>query len=330
MKIAIVGDVHWSKYSSIVRGRGEKYTTRLEHLINSLNWCEMTADKYETDAMVYLGDFFDRADMNAEEITALKEIGWNYQPHYFLVGNHELGLTATDFNSSEVFGLLPTGNVISKPTTILDNVGNKITFLPYSLEENRPELPVSDIIFSHNDLQMQYGFYKSEIGYDVDEIKTKCKLFINGHLHNHYIFGNIVNLGNICGQNFNEDATKYDHYMMILDTDKCTYTLEKNPYALKFYKFDFCATNKSLAEPLDSNSVVTAKCFAEDACVLENLYADVLEKRLIINRGIVKSDTTTEDIQLDTVDHLEKFRQFVHKEIGDTPIINELLNEVTA
>ena len=38
MKILCVGDVHWSQNSSILRSRGEYYSTRLQNLIASVNW----------------------------------------------------------------------------------------------------------------------------------------------------------------------------------------------------------------------------------------------------------------------------------------------------
>ena len=38
MKICCFGDTHWSEYSSILRSMGEKYSTRLENLIKSVNW----------------------------------------------------------------------------------------------------------------------------------------------------------------------------------------------------------------------------------------------------------------------------------------------------
>ena len=37
MRILIYTDVHFSQYSSIIRSRGKKYSTRLENLINSIN-----------------------------------------------------------------------------------------------------------------------------------------------------------------------------------------------------------------------------------------------------------------------------------------------------
>lgn len=38
MKICAVGDIHWCDYSSIIRGRGEYFSHRLENCIKSINW----------------------------------------------------------------------------------------------------------------------------------------------------------------------------------------------------------------------------------------------------------------------------------------------------
>ena len=87
MKIGIIGDIHFSEYSSILRGRGQYFSQRLENCVTSINWAEeMTSD---CDQVVYLGDFFDKPSLNAEEITALNSIQWNDRYHRFLVGNHE-------------------------------------------------------------------------------------------------------------------------------------------------------------------------------------------------------------------------------------------------
>ena len=103
MKIGIVGDIHWSKYSSILRSRGKKYSKRLENCIESINWAEDTTR--DCDMVVYLGDFFDNESLKSEEITALSEIKWNKLPHKFLVGNHELGLNDLSFSSAHIFDL---------------------------------------------------------------------------------------------------------------------------------------------------------------------------------------------------------------------------------
>ena len=119
MKIGVVGDVHWSKYSSIVRSRGNKYSTRLENCIKSINWAEEVTK--HCDLIVYLGDFFDKSDLSAEELSALNDLIWNDVPHKFLVGNHEMGLNDLSFSSSHTFNLHDNFEVIDEPTYLEQN-----------------------------------------------------------------------------------------------------------------------------------------------------------------------------------------------------------------
>ena len=51
MKICCFGDTHWSEYSSILRSMGEKYSTRLENLIKSVNWVFNTALEKKCDEL---------------------------------------------------------------------------------------------------------------------------------------------------------------------------------------------------------------------------------------------------------------------------------------
>ena len=76
MKVLIIGDIHFSQYSSIIRKRGEFYSERLENLLWSINWVEKQAEENKVDKIIYLGDFFDRSDLNAEELTAFRDIRW--------------------------------------------------------------------------------------------------------------------------------------------------------------------------------------------------------------------------------------------------------------
>ena len=74
MKFVIYADPHWSSYSSIVRGRGSKYSDRLEKLISSINYVEAVAEETDADGIICLGDFFDKEFLNSEEISALSEV----------------------------------------------------------------------------------------------------------------------------------------------------------------------------------------------------------------------------------------------------------------
>ena len=55
MKILVVGDIHWSAYSSILRSRGKRFSTRLEYLIKSMNWVEDMSKKYGVEMLRWEG-----------------------------------------------------------------------------------------------------------------------------------------------------------------------------------------------------------------------------------------------------------------------------------
>ena len=62
---------------------------------------------------------------------------------------------------------------------------------------------------------------------------------VNGHLHNgNRISKNLINLGILTGANFGEDAARYPHNIMVLDTDTLAFELIENPYAFNFYKLE--------------------------------------------------------------------------------------------
>lgn len=259
MRVGVVGDVHWCSYSSIVRSFGKKYTTRLENLIESVNWAEKTLAG--CDLIVYLGDFFDRSDLNSQEITALKELKWNSSTHIFLLGNHEIYSNSKDgFNSLYSLTLQNYGNfvLVDRPMYIYE-----LCFLPYGkydskLDDIFPRDLRKHIVFSHNDLKgFNYGGYTTTDGIDISDINNSCRLFVNGHLHNHYDTGNIlINLGNLTGQNFSEDAEKYKHYVMVLDTDTYQVNYFTNSHALNFYKFNLMYDVDPL-KMIDGNAVVS-------------------------------------------------------------------------
>ena len=97
MRLLIFGDNHWCKYSSILRGRGTKYSLRLENQIRSLMWVDDVATEYHCDAIVCDGDFFDKPMLDSEEITALSDISFTHSMTY-LVGNHESDMSDLSYN----------------------------------------------------------------------------------------------------------------------------------------------------------------------------------------------------------------------------------------
>lgn len=345
MKICIVGDVHWSRYSSIVRSRGKYFSTRLENLIKTLNWVEKTAKEYNCEKEIFLGDFFDRAELSDEEISSLPMIEWNdsAKKRYFIVGNHESGLSTLEFNSTSALSHIERNLVVNVPLFSPVDDKTELLFLPYITEDNRKPLKEyiegrnqnkKLIICSHNDIKdFQMGRFLSVAGFSIGEIEKNCDLYINGHLHNgSWVTKNILNLGNITGQNFGEDASVYEHHIGILDTDTGEIEFVENPYALNFYKIDI-EEEKDIDKlnKLKNNAVLSIRC--EESLrdkVKETLETrDVVASKVIVFRKVADTQSGPSIADINTVDHLKKFADFIlSKEWDDIGITKEELVEV--
>ena len=341
MKIGIIGDIHWSRYSSILRLRGEKYSYRLENCIKSINWAEQITS--DCSFVVYLGDFFDTSELNAEEITAIKDIQWNTQEHIFLVGNHEMGLNDLSYSSSHLFNYID----IDKGSTVIDTPVKyewsncNVHFLPYILEDQRKpfneyvrkEENKRTIVFSHNDIAgLQLGKYVSKSGFEVEDIQNNCDGFINGHLHNGgEVAEGIINIGNLTGQNFSEDAFKYKHRIAILDTATMDIEYFENPFALNFYKID---STKQLWDitKLKSNAIITLRCAEESQAYYRELL--VSATNVVAHRFITVpkegTQTSTDSVkELLAVNHIDKFKEYVLNTLGSSDIVLQELEEVS-
>lgn len=346
MKICIYSDPHWSTYSSILRQRGIVFSKRLETLIDSVNWVERLAEQQMCDWVFCLGDFFDRNNLTAEEITALNELKWADMPHTFIVGNHEITKDDLSMNSMNV--LSKYGEVVNKPT--YNNLcGINLYLIPYIDEDNRKSLKdtmleanpnydyqsVSEknVIFSHNDIKgIRYGAYVSEMGWSINEIENNCNLYLNGHLHNgQWISNKILNVGSLSGQNFTEDGFAHKHCAFILDTDTLELQAFENPYAIYFYKVDILKEN-------DLSKLDNLKNACVSITIKESLISKVKEKvkslsNIITHRTVVIPDdelvveTNSEEL-LGKVNHLDKFNDFILTQLGNFDIVKYELEKV--
>ena len=358
MKILVIGDVHWSQYSSILRKRGKKYSYRLENLIQSVNWAEQLALQANCELVVYLGDFFDRAEINSEEISALKEIVWASKPHYFLVGNHEAGRGELLYNSANLFGITDFTVVDSVKPLYIDN-DDRVLFVPYILEENRLSLQeylnkLNDdsyqvrhtLVFSHNDIKgFAMGKFISQEGFDIVDIDKNCDLYLNGHLHNGgRVSEKIINVGNLTGQNFSEDAFKYNHSVIVLDTDNLTCAVYENPYALNFYKLDFTVNNdidyiNYISGMMKSNCVATIKCNEDDLGYIRARFdpkhkdelipynCNMIETRIIVQSNRINNYANIESKDLH-IDHFEQFSNYMIEHLGKSEVLEYELQKV--
>ena len=330
-KILAYSDVHWSQYSSIIRSRSNTFSTRLENCIQSVNWAEQLGKLHQVERVICLGDFFDKSELNAEELSAINCIEWCDCNHYFLVGNHEMGINSLNYSSSHLFQLIPNCIVIDKPRQIYCD-DCELFLLPYTLNPDKINYTKErkTIMFSHNDIAgIQMGNFISKTGYSIEEIKRVSDLFINGHLHNGAkICDGVINIGNLTGQNFSEDASVYDHVAFIIDTESLRVDVYENPYAFNFYKLDATSKNISLSN-LKSNSVITLKCKEKDVEKYREEISNnknIIESRLLIDYGT--NSNTEYNIEDLTVDHLSRFREYILSNVGNDEIILEELEEV--
>lgn len=352
MKILVVGDIHFSQYSSILRKRGNKYSIRLENLIDSINWAEDLAIQLKADKIVYLGDFFDKPELVSEEITALTEIKWSTIDHVFLCGNHEIASRDLAFNSANTF--LLTNMKVINDVEKEEFREFELCYLPYIFEEDRKDIHFylgdknkKRIIFSHNDIKdFQMGSFISTEGFSIEDIQNNCDIYLNGHLHNGgKVEDKIINVGNITGQNFSEDGFKYTHSVVLLDTEDMSCAVYDNPYAFNFYKIDFTGKNDDIDYInkigfMIRNAIITIRCYEDNYSYLNKRFnpstlkdnliprqCNVVECRFIIqqkNKEISKEDSM-EDI---SIDHIEKFKSYILEKFGETDIVKLEINEV--
>lgn len=335
MKILIYSDIHISQDSSIVKSFGKYYSTRLEYIIKSITWAENLATNEKCDLIFNLGDTFNKPIVNAMEATAVQDICWADIPHYILVGNHDSDVVSLEYSSVSILKKLGF-HIIKEVTHLYDN-DDVFTFIPYILEDNRKPLTEylvgkNDIVLSHNDIAgFRFGNFVSKEGFKIDDIEKSCKLFLNGHLHNSsFLSDKILNVGNLCGQNFTEDSLKYSHGCWILDTKTNSLEFHENPYALNFYKLEYPA-DKKIFSNLKNNSVLMIKCERSYQEELKNIlsnYSDkiVTTRVLLYDKDIIENIDT--QVKLDKVDHLKQFTDFIHEQLGNTELVNQELMEV--
>lgn len=347
MRILVFADNHFCEHASIIRKYGTTFSARLENQIKSMNWAESLAAEKNIDIYVGLGDFFDKPELNECEITALNNIQWNNKPHFFIVGNHESSRSNLKYSSAEILKDEENSHfVISDYTTLSDSEADvELCVLPYITEVERKTIPdyfgpkdpaKKRIIFSHNDIKgIQMGPVISRTGFELEDLQQNCDLCFNGHLHNGQpVAKNIVNLGNLTGKDFGEDASKYLHNIAIIDTNTGKVEFIENPHAFNFYKLDiFTKEDINRLKALKDNSVVSLKCkeqFVKEVREIIETLPNIIEHRIIIDRDYTVGELadTALDISTLTVDHLGKFIECCKEKIENSEILSLELAEV--
>ena len=340
-KILVFADNHFCERVSIVNKFGLKYSVRLENQIATMNWIADLANSRAVNAVVCLGDFFDKPQLTDQELTALNEIKWAAAPHYFLVGNHESEENDLQYSSTKA---LESENrlVVDTPRVIqLDDC--ELAFLPYIVESNRKGVgeyfsalgEKRRILFSHNDLfGVQLGPIVSVTGFKPDELGAYCDLCLNGHLHNgQKITDKVMNLGNITGRDFGEDFKKYKHCAAIVDTESLSVELIENPHALAFYKIEI-GKEKDLSQlkTLADHAVISVKVSESLASKAREIIdandgGKIVEHRLVVMHEETNGESKVDPADL-TMDQYARFAQCCREKLENTEILEQELAEI--
>lgn len=295
----------------------------------------------QADAVVCLGDFFDRDSLTGEELTALNEVRWAQMPHHFVVGNHEMSSADLSKSSQHALALGEWFTIHDKPTSVFVG-GKQLCFLPYQAEESVRGLaeyfpdPAPRIVFSHNNIKgMQMGKFLSDVGLDLNDLTASSWLFFNGHIHNAGCAAQHVwNVGNLTGQNFSEDAERYEHIAVVVDTEIGSVNPYCNPHALNFYKID-CTTTANLSNRIRAisqpNAVVSLRVRDADRQQVQDLLraqSNVLEYRITVepNQSCQNEDVRREEFS--RVDYIAEFQSFIQTNLGATEDILTELREI--
>lgn len=363
-KILIYTDNHFSEKSSILNNPYDEKCSRLNNQLNTLKWLHKTAIENNCTNIICLGDFFDQVKLTDLELTALSNLKDSFDEvlnkgisYEFLVGNHESSVASLDTSCANIFKLLsPQVKVFSKPEKVIVDNKFEICYLPYQYEASHNEgtnivdffgnkSSYKRIVLSHNDLaNVQYGVIKSKWGFSIESIQKETDLFLNGHLHNGTnITDKIINLGNITGNDFGEDAFKFSHNAMILtlnDNSEISYILLENPYAFNFYKIKVDSEKEleNILNTLKTNAVVQLSCSPEiignlkemcSSCskIIKIRYNSLTEQLNSVDNSItneIKKERKNNSID----ESLKKISDYLKERIGESTILGEELSKI--
>ena len=218
--------------------------------------------------------------------------------------------------------------IITEPQEVILDASSKCLFLPFKakpadIKENY------DIIFGHLGIE---GVPFGAKGFDFNFIKSHCKMFLNGHLHNKTPLDNdkihkYWNVGSLTAQNFSDECQYAEKGAWILDTRDLSLEFVQNPYAFNFYKMsEKDAREYSIDSKLLPNACISVTCSEEDEAIFREKFKNAYYFRMNVQRK--RKESEVKEFQ-PTVDYLERFRKSYIEKNGESAIILDELNEVT-
>ena len=147
-----------------------------------------------------------------------------------------------------------------------------------------------------------------------------------------------MNVGNITGQNFSEDAFAHNHKALILDTNEKSLTPIVNPYAMNFYKLDLTNCRPTIDDVNIQNhlsslkypAVATIKINPDINFIVRDLLStcnNIIECRLITEGAVEIEPIECVDNDL-ALDHIKKFQQYIYDNMGVSELVLSELERV--
>jgi len=144
-----------------------------------------------------------------------------------------------------------------------------------------------------------------------------------------FVGKNIINVGNLSGQNFSEDALTYSHNVCILDTETDNLRFIENPCAFNFYKLGLINSVNQLVDLSLKDNAVISLTVDQNNIELKNFmesFKNIVSKRVLYKVSSAQVDVDTERFK--EVDYLKEFVEFVKDNMEITDIVNEELSKV--
>ena len=271
-KIIISSDFHLKFSAQFDRMTENNLPSRLEEIIESVNWVVETGKKHKATIFIGCGDVFDASEkLNTKEGLAImkmfQHIKSKYSNAFFLVGNHDQ--ISSNHNILDLFS--PIVKVFSKPSFI-DVPGSRLFLLPYLRESEDTYKAVKDFeAYDCPGKKYMFGhFWDTSImsvdaeAIDISKINTGFfdRVFL-GHYHvpTANVENKIIYVGTLLNKRFNEIGPKG---CWILDTETNKLDFYKNPNSP-----DFIITQDT--NILNSLETLTEQAYYRVACDPSNV-----------------------------------------------------------
>lgn len=238
MKVLFYGDIH---HGSSFR-YGKEYgglNSRLENSIKLEERIIQLAKEYEVDVIIFLGDLVEASSKSHINDYVRKRIKENSKgllniKRFFVVGNHDLY-----FKSSDIYGnilnLIEDEYEIIERIKIIEILGVKIGFVGWLAQYDeimgKMRKETVDLWCMHTAIAgalFREGLV-SEVGLNLDFLRSIGSLIIVGHHHVPHNFGPLVIAGSVWPTNLN-DCDNKERGVYLWDSE--------NPKELDFIQID--------------------------------------------------------------------------------------------